>query len=268
MQSGAIGEAPDPAGHVGFFMLGSVPDPFTLYSAIRSLEAGHTLTLQRGRSPIVERYFAVQDCYVGREAALPPGEARAVLRDALHDSVAHHMVADVPVGVFLSAGMDATTIAAIARETQGSDLRSITLGFSEYKGTARDETIVAAQAAKHIGTRHETHWISRADFDACVEELFQCMDQPSIDGVNTYFVSKAAAASGMKVALSGLGGDEIFGGYPSFRDVPRIQGFFGRLGGFSVAGRLARRIAAPLLSKDTSPKYAGLAEYGGTFPGA
>jgi asparagine synthase (glutamine-hydrolysing) len=94
------------------------------------------------------------------------------------------------------------------------------------------------------------------------------MDQPATDGVNMYLVAKAAAAAGMKTALSGLGGDELWGGYPGFHDIPRMVRALSRAKGFPRLSRLCRQVAAPLLKRGISPKYAGLLEYGGSYAGA
>jgi asparagine synthase (glutamine-hydrolysing) len=96
------------------------------------------------------------------------------------------------------------------------------LGFSEYQGTEDDETPLAELVAKHYGASHQTRWVTRQDFQGAFQHLLEAMDQPTIDGVNSYFVSRAAASTGLKVALSGVGGDELLGGYPSFRQIPRV----------------------------------------------
>ena len=100
---------------------------------------------------------------------------------------------------------------------QGGDLRTVTLGFEEYKGTAEDEVPLAEQFARRCGAKHKTIWVSRADFEAERDHLFESMDRPSTDGVNTFFVSLAAKRANLKVALSGVGGDELFASYPGFR---------------------------------------------------
>src|SRR5262249_53550317 len=104
-------------------------------------------------------------------------------------------------------------------------------------------------------------------FETEMDSIVAVMDQPSIDGINTYFVSKAARNCGVKTALSGLGGDELFGTYPSFRDVPRMVRLFGGKAS-AAAGGAVRRLTSPLLSRMAGAKYAGLLEYGGTFAGA
>jgi asparagine synthase (glutamine-hydrolysing) len=176
-------------------------------------------------------------------------------------------LADVPVGVFLSSGLDSTTLAALVAES-GAELRSVTLGFEEYRGTAHDEVPLAELVAQRYGARHETVWVKREDFRARLPALLDAMDQPSLDGVNSYFVSLAAARVGLKVALSGLGGDEVFGGYPSFQEIPRAVRRLRWLTWVPGLGRAFRFVSASLLRRFTSPKYASLLEYGGRYAGA
>jgi asparagine synthetase B (glutamine-hydrolysing)/ADP-heptose:LPS heptosyltransferase len=189
------------------------------------------------------------------------------LRTALADTVRHHLVADVPVGVFLSSGLDSTTLAALASE-QHDVLRTVTLGFEEFKGTPQDETGLAEKVAAHYCAEHRTIWVTRADFLEQRERLFAGMDQPSTDGVNTFFVSLATNRVGLKVALSGVGGDEMFGGYPSFMEIPRAVRALPSAPSLRALGKAFRVISHSALKRFTSPKYAGLFEYGGTYAGA
>jgi len=199
---------------------------------------------------------------------LTSGETQEALRSAVLGSVRHHLIADVPVGVFLSAGQDSTTLTALAAEQQ-ADLRTFTLGFREYQGREQDEVPLAEAVARQYGTRHVTRWIDKKEFQEDRDALFSAMDQPSINGVNSYFVSKAAAGSGLKVAISGLGGDELFGGYPSFRQVPRLVHSVGALPtAVQRWGKGLRTVSAPILKMLTSPKYASLLEYGATYGGS
>jgi asparagine synthase (glutamine-hydrolysing) len=271
VRGGRVDTSPAPAGHVGFYLWGHVPDPHTLYKGVSALEAGTTLLVDQRGHQTPHAYFSIRKEFASAQAAaneLSPQAAREKLHCAIRDSVRHHMVSDVPVGVFLSSGLDSTTITALAAEIGQGDLHTITLGFNEYRGTENDETPLASQVAHACGTSHLTQWVSRNDFATHMEEMLEAMDQPSIDGVNTYFVSRAAALSGMKVALSGVGGDELFGGYPSFRDLPRMTGALSGMRRFPGIGRGFRQVSAPLLERFTSPKYAGLLEYGGTYGGA
>ena len=267
-----VDTAPDPAGHAGFFLWGHVPEPHTLYRGVRAFPPGHTQWVDAD-GPRPPRPFATLNAALveaEREAAgvsASGAELDAAVRDALLDSVRAHLVADVDVGVFLSAGRDSTTLAALAAEA-GGRLRTVTLGFDEYRGTADDEVPLAEAVAAHYGAEHRTVRVGRDEFLGLVDDYFGAMDQPSIDGLNTYLVSRAAVQSGLKVALSGLGGDELFGGYPSFSEVPRLAAVLGAVPGSAAWGRGLRAASAPVLGRVTSPKAAGLAEYGGTVPGA
>lgn len=261
---------PEPAGHAGFFLWGSVPEPWTLYRGIHALPAGHWLYVDaKGPgSPVPFASVAgmLSDA-ARRPAALGRQQALAVLTGALRDSVSIHLEADVPVGVFLSAGLDSTLLAAEVAAT-GAQPISITLGFDEYAGTPDDEVPLAEAVASGLHANHVTMRACREDFEFERERLFDAMDQPSIDGVNVWFVAKAAASRGLKVALSGLGGDELFASYPSFHDVPRMARLFHYPARVPGLGRGFRFLAAPLAARCTSPKYAGLIEYGGSLGGA
>jgi asparagine synthase (glutamine-hydrolysing) len=262
---GAIDAMPDPAGRAGFLLWGFVPEPFTLFRAIRALPAGTSLLIDRRGAAAPRKFFDLAAEYAAA------GDRRGSLEElgaALERSVARHLVSDVPVSVFLSAGIDSSAIATLATRA-ASDLRCITLGFEEYRGRPADETRLASELAAKLGARHSIDWIGRPAFYDELPDVMAAMDQPSIDGVNTYFVARAAARQGLKVALSGLGGDELLLGYPSFRDVPRMMRAFGfaqRLP--RPIGRSFRALSAPLLRLFTSPKYAGLIEYGGSHEGA
>ncbi|MFL5616094.1 MAG: asparagine synthase (glutamine-hydrolyzing) [Gemmatimonadaceae bacterium] len=271
LAAGVSGAEPEAAGHTGFFLWGHVPEPFTLYKRIRALPAGSLLAIDRSGASAVREYANLRTLLGEAEdepaRVLHPTEAAEELRSLLLDSVKHHLVADVDVGVFLSAGRDSTTLAALATEL-GGQVASVTLGFSEYRNTSNDEVPLAEMVAKHYATSHQTIWVTRDDFRRELPRFLDRMDQPSIDGVNSYFVARAAAQTGLKVALSGLGGDEIFGGYSSFHEVPRLQHFVGLVPNAKPVGRAIRRAVAPFAGAITSPKYAGVVEYGSTLGGA
>ena len=242
---GAVSRAVDPAGLAGFLLWGSVPEPLTIRRAIRALPAGHHLLVRDGTTgdPIPH----------GAPAVEPMAPEAAV-----EDSVVAHLVSDVPVAVFLSAGLDSGVIAALARRHLPEPPATFTLRFDVLEGTSRDEGLAAAEVARALGTRHVERRVGRADFTALWPRALAAMDQPSIDGFNTFAVSRAAHEAGLKVVLSGLGGDEVFGSYPSFTDVPRLQ-------------RMARLPGlAFVLSRLPSgrPKLKGLSRYGRTLPGA
>ncbi len=258
------------AGVVGFYLWGSVPEPHTLYRGILQMTAGTTLWIERGKPRVRVRYFSISSELAAADAPerISHEEMREQLRAALADSVRHHLIADVPVGLFLSSGRDSATVAALAQELEARQISSLTLGFREYQGTGDDEVPLAAMVARHCGTAHQTHVISKADMDEELDHILAAMDQPSIDGVNTFFVSRAASFAGMKVALSGVGADELFGGYASFGGIPPLVSAARPMNALPAVGRAFRLVTAPWLSRFTSPKYAGLLEYGGTYGGA
>ncbi len=259
----------DAAAQIQFFLWGYVPDPLTLYKGIRALPAGHSLRIGRDGQAVLKEFCNIPQILIEAERhtghGLPLAERDAYLRAIIQDSVSNHLIADVPVGIFQSAGLDSSTITALASR-EHSDLRTVSLGFQEYRGTENDETPLAAKVAEACGTQHQTQWISKNDFLGDLDHLFYSMDQPSIDGVNTYFVSKVTAATGLKGALSGVGGDELLAGYPSYRDIPRIVGLMANVP--SSLGRAFRQVSHASLRRFISPKYAGLMEYGGTYGGA
>ena len=268
LKGGQVDTGEDLAGVAGFHLFGCVPDPHTFHSAVHALPAGTTLRVGLNRMREPAPYFSLNEEFLKAEAApitLAPEAVDELIRATLRDSMRHHMVADVPVGIFLSAGVDSSALAALGAAQSPGTLRAITLGFREYQGTLDDETVLAAKTAESLGIEHTTRWIQRSDFRGEWPRFFSAMDQASTDGVNSYLVAQSAAVSGLKVAISGLGGDELFGGYPSFRDVPRMQHWIPHLPRLGCA---LRALSSPVLRHLTSPKYAGLLEYGGTYAGA
>lgn len=266
--AGAGGDKPDPAGRVGFWLWGQVPEPYTLLRDIRSLPAGASLWVDAKGPRKPRAHFSIRQALIEGAAVRGSGAAAATLREAVDESIRCHLVADVPVGLFLSGGVDSGVIAACAGAAARERLHAVTLRFREFEGGPLDEVPAARASAGRWGLAHRVEAVDGTDFTAALPDLFRAMDQPSIDGVNVYFVSRAAAHSGLKVALAGIGGDELFGGYPLFWQIPWLVRLLAPLGPFPVLGRLFRRVSAGFLRRLTSPKYAGLLEYGGSLEGA
>ncbi len=151
LAGGGIDTRAEAAGHTGFFLLGCVPEPYTLYRGIRSLPAGGNLWIDNSGRGEPRRWFDLTTELAEAEAV--PFD-RDALRSALIDSVRHHMIADVPVGVFLSSGLDSATLAALAAEIEGSSLRTVTLGFDAYRGQPDDETPPWPRQSRAIAARH------------------------------------------------------------------------------------------------------------------
>jgi asparagine synthase (glutamine-hydrolysing) len=214
----------DTAALCGFYLWGYVPEPFSWWQGIKMFPAGHVQRIKACGELTAPRPFArIQDAYVGLpQEPLVEGE----LRGLMLDTIQHHMVSDVGVGIFLSAGIDSSVIAALASEVS-SKLCTVTVAFNEYAGTPQDEAPLAEVTARMLGTEHHTVRVGRDEFEDLRDGFMRSMDQPTTDGFNTYLVSHAASKLGLKVALSGLGADELFGGYRSFRQIPKLL-YWGR----------------------------------------
>jgi asparagine synthase (glutamine-hydrolysing) len=250
----------DPAGQVGFLLLGYVPEPHTLHAQIRSLPAGSILTYdQHGLA--IHNYCDIVDLLRETVPSAPTAAHRTVLREAMADAVSHSLVADVPLAVFLSGGTDSNAIASFVRAA-GHKLTGITIGFSEFRGGSLDETKAAEETARAFDMPHVTRWVEGGEFADERQKIIAAMDQPSIDGANSYFAAKAAKEAGFKIALSGVGGDELFAGYPSYRQIPKLVRALHQPG-LQPAGGLFRLLSAPLLRHIGKPKWAGLIEYAG-----
>ena len=270
LAGGAVSRDPDPAGQVGFYLFGSVPEPFTMYRSIRTVPAGATIRIDRTGAGVRQSYHAVAAAYA---SASPSGSRRGgdpqAAKSALLESVRAHLVADVPVGAFLSAGIDSGALVGLMRDAGAQKVQTVTIGFEEFGGSREDETPLAAEVAKLYATRHTTRIVTRSEFETDLPKIFEAMDQPSIDGVNTWFVAKAARELGLKVAISGLGGDELLGGYPSFQDIPRWVRMLRIPGSVPFAGAVVRRLLAPMTRHlGLNPKAAGMLELGGGYAGA
>ncbi|MGA9704813.1 asparagine synthetase B family protein, partial [Pseudomonas sp.] len=271
LAGGGVSRDPEPAGLVGFHLYGSVPEPFSLYREIRSLPAGHTQWIDAA-GPREAKCFANLAAILADAAAqpsIPQAESAALVRQVVLDSVKAHLLADVEVGAFLSAGVDSGALLGLMRDAGQSEIRAITLAFEEFQNTSEDEAPLAARVAERYGAHHIVRYVGEREFRQDLPAILESMDQPSIDGVNTWFVSKASREAGLKVAISGLGGDELFAGYPSFVELPRWRRFGRFTAGLGI-GRLARTLIRAALPSLTSarPKATAFFEYAGSWAGA
>lgn len=255
----------DPAACVSLFLLGYILEPFTFRRSVHALPAGHSVWIDSAGPREPHQFFSVREILLNAERVARSDTAEtsiAKIVEELRQSVAAHMVADVPVGLFLSAGLDSTAIASLAIDCTDKPLRTLTLGFLEYQNTANDEVSIAEEVALTLRTEHTSVRVQGRDFLDEQELVLGAMDQPSTDGVNTYFVSKVAAQCGLKVALSGVGGDELFRGYPSFHQVPTTARWLRPFRSVPAFGRAVRVVSSDMIAHRTSPKYAGILEYG------
>ena len=207
-----------------YLLFGSVSEPVTLLEGVFSLPPGHkmmTYIPERRRVPRARPWYDATRSSAARDPNRPRefyGAAR-LIRPLLKDAVEAHLIADVPVGLFLSSGLDSSAIAMLAGRAKAG-IQSFTLTFP---GTTFDEAALARVVADRCGSQHTEVPLDGAAILSRIDEALAALDQPTMDGINTYFVSWAARQVGLKVALSGLGGDELFAGYSTFSDVPRLN---------------------------------------------
>lgn len=252
-----------------FFIFGSVQDPETIVNEFNAVPAGHYLQVSPNSAPTISSYFDIAStiCTKPLENVTAATQISRI-RDAVYQSVEAHLLSDVDIGVFLSGGIDSGTLLAIASELSPRKLTAITLRFAEAANTVDDETDAASQIAEYYGVDHVIRTIDRDEFKYERASFFMAMDQPSIDGLNSWFVSKATREAGLKVALHGAGGDELFWGYRTFRDVDSWVRFFSALPLTKSVGRVIRVLFDSAQILKNSPKASSLMEYGGTLPGA
>ena len=245
-----------------YLLFGSVSEPVTMFEGVFSVPPGHRMLVyvpDRRKIPRTHPWWDPRRSPAARDPKKPRNYAEAVkqVRPLLQDAVRAHLIADVPVGLFLSSGLDSGAIAALAaREHPG--IQSFTLAFP---GTVYNESELTRRVAEKIGTKHREVAIEGNAVTERMNEVLRSLDQPSMDGVNTYFVSWAAREVGLKVALSGLGGDELFAGYPTFTSVPKLERLVAAArflpGGIRKASRSALRgVLETSMTRDGAAKAA------------
>ena len=274
--SGLVSRSVDPAALVGYLLLGSVPNPLTIQAGVRALEPGCTLTVPLDDPAAAgepRRYWRLP---TGVEPPAPDQDAAERVRALLAEAVRIRLVSDVPIGAFLSGGIDSGAVVGLMRDQGAGTIRTCSMSFEE---SAYSEAPYARAAARSAGADHYERVVTAEDVRAEFDRLLDALDQPTVDGVNSYFVSRTAREAGLTVALSGLGGDELFGGYPhTFDGVPRVLSLVraarGVPGGAALAAAAASlapgqrmRKAADALRRPPSRASAYLACRGMFSPG-
>ncbi|MFN7625933.1 MAG: asparagine synthetase B family protein, partial [Pirellula sp.] len=235
-------------GALGYFMHGSLQEPNTLIQGMRMLPAGSWLEWKGGEVRVRNDWTPKfpSERIIDREQAV------RMTSEALEGTVERHFVSDVPVGIFLSGGLDSTALLALAKRLGKRELHTFCISFDE---SDYNEGNIAARTAAHFGAVHHEWRLTSGEAKALLDEFKDAIDQPSVDGFNTFCVSRFANRCGLKVVLSGLGGDEVFGSYPSFSLVPRMQSWHRRLGTPFVRGLFGSAFRF-------APAYTSLARFG------
>jgi asparagine synthase (glutamine-hydrolysing) len=210
----------DPASVASVIWNGFVMGPNTIVRGIEQLWPGQVAVYDH-----LGKQISTEDSWHFPTSANGSPCAENELRQALELSVKEHLISDVPLGVFLSGGVDSSAIANLAQRVSQSPVNTFTLTFDESQ---YDEGPIAKNVAEKIGAKHHESRLTEEKFRANLEAALDSLDQPSFDGINSYYVSRAVKEAGLTVALSGAGGDELFGGYESFRQLPRLLKFMNR----------------------------------------
>ena len=222
LQTGLVARELDEAGLMEYLRYGSLSDPDTLIRGIRSLSPAHCLLLKEGEATL-RKYWdlnsAERDLAAPRPVRYIGPETIAELRTQLEDAILLRTVSDVPVGVFLSGGIDSSSLVALlSRKYPSLSTFSVVFNESDYSEAEYSRSI-----STRFGTDHHEIVISSHEVMTSLAKIIGAMDQPTVDGVNTYIISRETRRMGYKVALSGLGADEIFAGYETFKAVPRME---------------------------------------------
>ncbi|MCE7873442.1 asparagine synthase (glutamine-hydrolyzing) [bacterium CPR1] len=230
LASGLVARQADPQSLWDYLSIGAVPQPATILAGVRCVPAGHWVLVDKAGHHTARSYWDL-----ARESArnypdlsrLPRQEAHRRIRALLEESTRLHLLSDVPVGGFLSGGIDSTAVVGLMSRQMNRGLETYSVGF-ESAYSHLDELPWARLAADRLGTTHHEVVVTGADVAANYDDLIGAIDQPSIDGTNAYFVSRAARRT-VTVALSGLGGDELFAGYRHFRRFQEVRLTWDRL---------------------------------------
>lgn len=208
--------AEDPNWKILFLAFGHMPEPYTTLEGVRMLPKGHYLEWNNETAEyFIKKFFS----YKYSKAIKDPEEALEAVKTAVTAAVRRHMISDAPIGIFLSGGIDSSILTLLANQLEASTLKTLSINFQEAEFNERKyQQLVVNQ----IASDHTDYLITKEELERNFERILEAMDQPSADGINSWFISKYAKEAKVKAVLSGLGADELFGGYPSFDRVKTI----------------------------------------------
>lgn len=218
LASGLIERRLNPQALRVYLQLGHVPPPWTIIDGVAPLQPGHIATWQDGEWNM-RPYWSLNHCRRSK-TGLAGADLDEELGEVLFEAMQRHLVSDVPIMLFLSGGVDSACLGALARSAGMENVSAMNIGFREREF---DETALSAQSARALGLPFKSILISPEGVAADIDGYVRATDQPSVDGLNSYWISKIAAQQGYKVALSGQGGDELFGGYASWKWFERFE---------------------------------------------
>ena len=233
MASGLISFDKCKIGVEAFNMLGSVPEPYTWYKNVKPVKAGSFMLIKNNDIAQYKSWtdikYTWQNSFNNRNKKYSKNYLKSKVRSCLLESISRHIISDVPVGIFLSGGIDSGILAGLMSELGLKNVVGVTICYDEFSGGAKDESLRAKSIAKKFEIKHHIRKVTKEEFLNDLPIIIQNMDQPSIDGINTWYASKAASELGLKVVISGVGGDELFYGYHIFDELPRLVKIFEKI---------------------------------------
>jgi asparagine synthase (glutamine-hydrolysing) len=250
--SGEITLQADPAQVDEVMARGAIAAGKSFWNGVQSVAPGEAVIIDASGARR-HTYWSLDEVLLTPRQVTPVDQAAEIFHDALTSSVRAHLVSDVPVGLFLSGGLDSAAILATVRNIGAGPIRTFTVTMGDQ---ALDEADAARKAAAQFGGDHTELRVGDLDLDATLDEFFAAMKEPTADGLNTFVVARAARQAGVRVAMSGVGGDELLGGYPSFSRVPQLSAL---LRGVSPLGRAGLGGAATMLPGRHGDKIRALA---------
>ena len=212
-----------------FWNLGYIIEPRTWFKNIKALKSGYYVRIKDGKIISEMQWYDLSKNWISADKnkqRISKKECNKIIKNSLTSSVKKHLVSDVPIGIFLSSGVDSTLVAGIVSSNTKKKIIAITVSFENFEGSENDESIKAKKIAQKYGMEHHIYRVTQKDFQNDLPEILEAMDQPTIDGVNVWYASKAAAKLKLKVVFSGVGGDELFFGYNHFNSIPIVHNFF------------------------------------------
>jgi len=212
-----------------FWNLGFIIEPRTWFKNIKALKSGHYIKIKDGKIISEKQWYDIKKNWViadKNKKIIHKSDYSKIIKNSIIESVKRHLVSDVPIGIFLSSGIDSSLVAGIASMNSKKKIIAITVSFENLKNSDYDESADAKKIAKKFGMEHHIFRVTKKDFENDLPDILEAMDQPTIDGINVWYASKAATKLKLKVVFSGLGGDELFFGYSHFNTLPTVNNFY------------------------------------------
>ncbi len=249
-------------GIVSYYLWGNIQDPFTLYKEIKSLDKGSCLIIKDENKKIFN-YASIEEEILNAEEKNFKNiyDKEEYLKEITKETVDYHHVSDVPRTLLLSSGIDSNILLSSMSESNKKNCSALTLDFN-FEGKM-NETVLATESAKINNINHSSEIVSEDEYVKLIDVFFKNMDSPTDDGLNNFLISNIAKKQNSKIIISGIGGDELFFGYPSFKYIPKLNSFLKTFPDIKIINSLfENHLYRFLKTKKLNMKYSGIFKYG------